>query len=82
MTPARVPQVPDPLQALQADPLLLPETVAQYRHTTTDALAVERQEGRGPKFVKDGRRVRYRLSDLLAYIETNTVVPHRTGGAA
>jgi predicted DNA-binding transcriptional regulator AlpA len=35
-----------------------------------------RSRGTGPVFVKVGRSVRYRLKDLLAYIEQNTKRPH------
>ena len=31
-----------------------------------------RQDGTGPKFVKVGRQVRYRLSDVLEWLEANT----------
>jgi len=34
-----------------------------------------RHQGRGPKYVKLGRSVRYRLSDLYEYMSENTVEP-------
>lgn len=57
------------------DALLLPRDVAEFRHMTTNALSVERCEGRGPRYVKLGGRVYYRAGDLAAYIEVNTVTP-------
>jgi hypothetical protein len=52
--------------------------------TTTNSLAQDRYLGRGVPFIKVGRRVRYSRSDVLAYLERNTM--QRTddprGGAA
>jgi hypothetical protein len=47
--------VPDQLPALAT-----PAEVAQYLHTTTAALAQDRYNGSGPKFIKRGGRVLYR----------------------
>ncbi|AQA05032.1 hypothetical protein BVC93_24450 [Mycobacterium sp. MS1601] len=63
-------QHPSP-QAL--DELLTPQEVADYRGTTTAVLAQERFKGTGPKFIRDGRRIRYRASDIRAYMDANTV---------
>lgn len=57
------------------DALLLPRDVAAFRRTTTNALAQERWRGRGPRYVRDGRRVLYRAGDLADYISANTVEP-------
>lgn len=43
-------------------------------------LAVWRMEGTGPRYVKLGRSIRYRSSDVQAWLEANTV--ETTGGAA
>ncbi|PYV28991.1 MAG: hypothetical protein DMG09_31130 [Acidobacteria bacterium] len=32
-----------------------------------------RHEGRGPRFIRIGRRVRYRMSDVIRYVEENSV---------
>ena len=32
-----------------------------------------RREGRGPRYIRVGRSIRYRLSDLLNWIEEHTV---------
>lgn len=55
------------------DELLTPRQVADYRGTTTGVLAQERFKGIGPRFIRDGRRIRYRASDIRAYIEASTV---------
>ncbi|WP_349268958.1 hypothetical protein MPNTM1_04180 [Mycolicibacterium parafortuitum] len=55
------------------DQLLTPQQVAEYRGTTTGVLAQERFKGVGPNFIRDGRRIRYRVSDIRAYIESSTV---------
>lgn len=36
-----------------------------------------RSLGRGPKYVKFGARVRYRLGDLADYVESNLVEPNQ-----
>lgn len=56
-----------------------PRAVAECLHTTEQGLAQMRHRGAGPKFVKVGRKVLYRWSDVQEYIAANTVTP---GGAA
>jgi hypothetical protein len=51
--------------------------VAAFRHKTVGALAQERFAGTGPRYIRDGKRVLYRASDLAEYLAANTVVPHR-----
>lgn len=55
--------------------LLTPQQVADYRGTTVAVLAQERHKGAGPTFIRDGRRVRYRVSDIRAYLDANTETP-------
>lgn len=51
-----------------------PKAVADYMGTTTGNLAQLRYKGTGPKFVKLGHRaIRYRWSDIDAWIEANTL---------
>jgi hypothetical protein len=57
----------------QLPALAVPAEVAQYRHTTTAALAQDRYKGTGPKFIKRGRRVLYRWSDVLEWLDRNTI---------
>lgn len=60
---------------LTLDELLTSEQVAEYRGTTVAVLAQERHAGRGPKFIRDGRRIRYRARDLAVYLDANTETP-------
>lgn len=57
------------------DELLTPQQVADYRGTTVAVLAQERHKGAGPKFIRDGRRIRYRASDIRDYLTANTETP-------
>jgi hypothetical protein len=47
--------------------------VAEYLRTTTAALAQDRYKGSGPKFIKRGSRVLYRWSDVLEWLDRNTI---------
>ena len=42
---------------------------------TPKALQSRRWRGEGPAYIKVGRLVRYRMSDLLAFLEANTRQP-------
>jgi hypothetical protein len=59
--------------------LATPADVADALHTTVAALSQDRYLNRGVPYIKHGRRVLYRWSDVRQYLEANTVVP---GGAA
>jgi hypothetical protein len=58
---------------VEADPLLSPAQAARYLSVSTPTLARWRQTGCGPRFLKLGDRkqstIRYRLSDLNAFVE-------------
>ena len=45
----------------------------EYLRTTTAALAQDRYKGTGPRFIKRGRRVLYRWSDILDWLDRNTI---------
>lgn len=49
--------------------------VAEYLGTTTGRLANLRSAGIGPAYVKIGSSVRYRVEDIEAYVDANTVLP-------
>lgn len=49
-----------------------PSQVAVKLGTSEAGLAQMRYRGTGPKFCKVGRRVMYRWSDVLSYLESNT----------
>jgi hypothetical protein len=50
-----------------------PEQVALVLGTSAAGLAQMRYRGTGPRFVKRGRRVLYRWSDVRAYLDANTL---------
>ena len=60
-----------------ADTILLPAQVAEMLFTTEASLAQMRSRGNGPKFVKMGSRVLYRLNDIREFLDARTVT--RTG---
>lgn len=77
--PARIYPQPHPaatpldLDALPGSALLDPVQTAQVLGTTTGTLEVWRSTGRHAlKYVKVGRRVRYRVGDLRAWLEART----------
>lgn len=49
------------------------EDVAEWLGLSVQALAADRHRDEGIPYVKIGKRVRYRLDEVLAYIEANTV---------
>ncbi len=53
--------------------IALPGEVAALLDTTPEGLAQMRYRGTGPRFVKRGRRVLYRWSDVRKYLEANTL---------
>ena len=58
------------------DELLTPAEVARLRRTSVGALAVERCERRDhPPFFKIGRKILYRRSDVVAWIEAHKIIP-------
>lgn len=55
-------------RAAEANDLISPEIAARNLGVTENCLAKWRCCGGGPKFVKIGRRIRYRRVDLDAFI--------------
>nr|WP_261876014.1 helix-turn-helix domain-containing protein [Mycobacterium marinum] len=51
----------------------LSSRLAEYLRTTTATVAQDRYKGTGPKFIKRGRRVLYRWSDVLEWLDRNRV---------
>jgi hypothetical protein len=62
-----------PVMSDQLPALATPADVAEYLHTTTAALAQDRYKDTGPKFIKHGSRVLYRWSDVLEWLDRNTI---------
>jgi predicted site-specific integrase-resolvase len=68
--------------ATKQDVLKSPEQAAGVLNTSIQTLANWRATGRYPlPYVKVGRLVRYRESDLAAFISANTVAPQPLRGA-
>lgn len=68
---------PDELQKVLGDEFLLPvDHAALYLSVSASTLNHWRSDGKGPRFVKlcgsSRGAIRYRLSDLRAYVESNT----------
>jgi hypothetical protein len=55
----------------QPDKLLTEAEAAKLRRQSVRTLQAERLRGSGCTYVKLGRSVRYRASDVLAFIEAN-----------
>ena len=53
-------------------PVLNTKDAASYVGSTERTLACWRSLGRGPRFVKMGRFVRYRIADLDAWLDEHT----------
>ncbi|MFE1592113.1 helix-turn-helix transcriptional regulator [Nocardia sp. NPDC058705] len=60
-------------------PLAEPKAIADFLGTTPQQLAQYRYLGKGPRYIKVGKRVRYRWSDVEAWLTDNT---RTTTGAA
>lgn len=52
--------------------LMTADELAEYLGTTTQRLANHRMKGTGPRFVKEGRRVLYRRSEVERWLDENT----------
>ena len=57
---------------MNQDMLLKPAQLAEWVGSTSGALAQARYMGNGPKFIKCGRSVRYRVSDVNAWLDAQT----------
>lgn len=60
--------------------LLTGKQLAEKLGTTANTLAYWRYMGRGPRFIKTGRSVRYRAADVEAWLDEQT--RSQTGTAA
>jgi len=72
--------MPDVTTYAATQPLAVdPETAATILSSTGSSLEKDRATGHmGVPYVKAGRRVIYRLSDLDAWLEANRIVPTPT----
>ncbi len=60
------------LACVDRDELLTEREAATLRRKSIYALRKERARRTGPPFIKDGSAVRYRKSELLAWLEANS----------
>lgn len=59
-------------EAAQLPKFLKATDVADWLGISEQSLAADRFRGEGIPYVKIGKRVRYRLDEVLSYIEANT----------
>ena len=57
--------------------LAIPAQVAEYLSVSVDSLRQWRYLGTGPKFVRVGHRIRYRWSDVVAWLDARTAAATR-----
>ncbi|WP_194825683.1 AlpA family transcriptional regulator [Nocardia salmonicida] len=57
--------------------LLTCAQTAEYLGLTPGALAQDRARGTGPRYIKEGLRVRYRAQDIAEWLEARLVTPGR-----
>lgn len=70
-------------ETLFGDPLIDEKQAAEYLGYTTRALQNWRLRGGGPRFVRvSARSIRYRISDIEAWIEARIVSSTSDPGAA
>jgi hypothetical protein len=62
-------------RSVDAEPLLRECDAAAFLKNSVRTLQAWRCSGVRPAFVRAGRSIRYRRSDLIAWIEANIVVP-------
>ena len=58
--------------------LLTPEDLAAALQLQPQSLAVWRSRGDGPRYVKVGGRVRYRVADVEAWLRQRDASDHKT----
>jgi predicted DNA-binding transcriptional regulator AlpA len=63
-------------------PLLTPDEAAAWLRSSERTLERWRGEGAGPRFVRLGRRVVYRLADLETWIDRQTQRPSNPSSGA
>lgn len=67
-------------EANNLDKALTSREAAAFLATTAKTLEAWRVQGKGPTYLKQGRSVRYRLRDLLAFQNRNAI--HMDGNDA
>lgn len=54
-----------------SEAMATPHELADYLHVTENRLAHDRCDGKGPRFVKYGKNVRYRWADVRVWEEAH-----------
>lgn len=57
---------------MEQEKLLTVSEYCEWRGISKASAAQERYLGKGPKFIKAGRSIRYRASDLTAWLDAQT----------
>jgi predicted DNA-binding transcriptional regulator AlpA len=65
---------------MQHDDLLTEREVSRGWSLTVPWLRRTRREGRGPRFLKLGKMVRYRRGDIEEYLAASTIEPKSSPG--
>lgn len=73
--------MPAAISIIDADALLTEAQTAQVLSLSIRTLQSWRGRGSGPHFVRAGRAVRYRRSDIEHWVISNTVAPSPIVGA-
>ena len=60
--------------------LLTTQVTAEFLSMSEGTLRWWRSIGRGPQFIRCGKAVRYRVGDLEAWIDANTIKPENNKG--
>lgn len=55
--------------------LVAPEEVAAYLGISPDTMKDYRQQGRGPRYTRVGKLVRYRMADVEEWLARHSVDP-------
>jgi len=64
---------------MEGDRYLIPAEVAKITNRQLQTLANDRYLGKGIPYYKVGRSIRYKLSDVLAFMEQYRVEPEGRG---
>ena len=64
------------------EPLATPEEVAAHLGRSVQALAQLRFHGTGPAYVRTGRLIRYRWTDVAAWVQAGNSTPIAPGTPA
>lgn len=72
MAPARTTAAARQISSMSSEPLLTEREAAEYLNIPSETLRYYRWQGTGPRFIKIGRYVRYRPSDVEAWLVERT----------